>query len=67
MKGYNLTVNQIAIAAIKRQIKKIAFDANLYDRKWADYPHAKNCSEKRKELLKAIKELEGYHQGSLKL
>jgi len=47
-----------AIEAIKRQIKTIAFDANLYDHGLADYPHAKNCSKKRKKLLKAIEELQ---------
>jgi len=30
----------------------------VYDRGLADYPHAKNCSKKRKKLLKAIEELQ---------
>lgn len=51
-------MNKLAIEALRRQIKEIAIDANLFDRGWADYPHAQQCSQKRKKLLKAIAELE---------
>jgi len=45
--------------AIQKQIKTIAFDANLYDRGLADYPYAKRCSQKRKKLVAELNEIEG--------
>jgi hypothetical protein len=53
-----MSTSKLAIEALRKQIQKIAFDANLFNKGLADYPYAKNCSEKRKELLKAIEELE---------
>jgi hypothetical protein len=50
--------NLLAIEAIKKQIQKFAFDANLFDRGIANYPYAEKSSKKRKELLKVISELE---------
>ena len=50
--------NKLAVEAIKKQIQKIAFEANLYDRGIADYPYAKKCSEKRKKLLAALEALQ---------
>ena len=40
--------------AIRKQIQRIAFDANLYDRGLANYPHARRSSEKRKKLLRLL-------------
>ena len=51
--------NKLAIEALRKQIQRIAFDANLWDRGIADYPHAEHCSQKRKQLQAAIAELEG--------
>jgi len=51
--------NQAAIEALRRQIRPIAFDANIYDTGLGDYPHAENCSKKRKALLAVIAELQG--------
>jgi len=50
-------VNKLAIEALQKQIQKIAFDANLWDRKIANYPHAEHCSEKKKEMLAEIERL----------
>lgn len=50
--------NAIAIEAIRRQIQDIAFDANLFDWGFADYPYAEKCSKKRKQLLDEIARLE---------
>jgi len=44
----------LLMEAIRKQIQRIAFDANLYDRGWADYPHAQKSSEKRKKLLRLL-------------
>jgi len=54
--------NQIAIEAIRAQIQPIAFDANLWDRKIADYPWAEKCSIRRKQLLAAIDAINGKNQ-----
>ena len=51
--------NKAAIEAIRKQIQRIAFDANLFDLGIADYHHAAQCSKRRKVLLSAIAELEG--------
>lgn len=48
----------LAIDAIRGQIKRFVVDANLYDKGGADYPHAKKSSERRKQLLDAIEVLE---------
>lgn len=48
---------KIAVEALKKQIQKIAFDANLWDMGLADYPYAEKCSKKKKELLSVIEEL----------
>jgi len=48
---------RLAIEAIQKQIQRIAFDSNLFDRGLANYPYAENCSTKRKDLLAAIAEL----------
>jgi len=53
---------QIAIEAIRAQIQLIAFDANLWDRKIADYPWAEKCSIERKRLLVAIDVINGKNQ-----
>ena len=50
--------NKIAIIAIRKQIQKIAVDANLFDLGLADYPYAEQCSLKRKELQTAIEVIE---------
>ena len=44
--------------AIRKQIQKIAVDANLFDLSLADYPYAEQCSLKRKELQAAIEVIE---------
>lgn len=51
--------NKLAIEAIRKQIQRIAFDANIYDRGLGDYPYAQKCSKKRKELEAQIQALQG--------
>lgn len=51
--------NQMAISALRAQIQRIAFDANLYDTKLCDNEYAERCSKKRKELQAAIDMLSG--------
>lgn len=46
-----------AIECIQAEIKRIAVDANLYDKGIADYDMAKRRSERRKLLQEAIEEL----------
>lgn len=48
-----------AIAALRSQIQRIAFDANIWDRGIGDYPYAEKCSKKRKRLLAEIARLQG--------
>ncbi len=48
-----------AITAIRAQIQRIAFDANIWDRGIGDYPYAEKCSKKRKRLLAEIARLQG--------
>lgn len=48
-----------AVEALRMQIQRIAFDANLWDLGIADYPYAEKCSLKRKRLLAEIARLEG--------
>lgn len=46
-----------ALAAIEREIKAQAVDANLHDVAGATYPHAVNASKRRKNLQEAIARL----------
>lgn len=55
----NMDTNKIAIEAIRKQIQKIAFDANLFDLGMSDNPYAERCSKQKKQLLAAIAKLEG--------
>lgn len=48
-----------AITAIRAQIQRIAFDANIWDLGIGDYPYAEKCSKKRKVLLAEIARLQG--------
>ena len=48
-----------AITAIRAQIQRIAFDANIWDKGIGDYPYAEKCSKKRKLLLAEIDRLQG--------
>ena len=47
----------IAIESMRLEIKKIAFDANLFDRNLVDYPLAEKRSQRKKELEDAIQTL----------
>jgi len=49
---------KIAIACVRSEIKKIAFDANMYDMYKLGTPYSKKCSEKRKEMLEVIEYLD---------
>ena len=49
--------SRLAIDALVREKKRIAFDANLFDLRLACTPHAKRCSERRKEIDAAIADL----------
>jgi hypothetical protein len=48
---------KLAIDALVREKQRIAFDANLFDLRLACTPHAKRCSERRKEIEGAIAKL----------
>lgn len=48
-----------AILALRAQIQKIAFDANIWDRGIGNYPWAEKCSKKRQKLLAEIARLQG--------
>lgn len=48
-----------AILAVRAQIQRIAFDANIWDRGIGDYPYAEKCSKRRKKLLAEIARLQG--------
>ena len=48
-----------AVKALRAQIQRIAFDANIYDLGIGDYPYAEKCSKKRKALLAEIARLQG--------
>jgi hypothetical protein len=54
-----MDATKLAIEALRKQIRTICIDANLFDRGMADYPYAQHCSKKKKELLAAIAVLEG--------
>ncbi len=40
---------QLAIKAIRKEIRRIAVDANFHDKYCADYPHAVQASKDRKK------------------
>lgn len=44
---------KILLEVVDKELKRLAFDANLYDRGLANYPHSKTNSEKRKKLKEA--------------
>jgi len=48
----------LAIAAIRKEIKKIAYDANMQKIFRVDTPHAINSLKRKEELLQAIETLE---------
>lgn len=48
---------RLAIEALQKERQRIAFDANLFDLRLACTPHAKHCSERRKEIAAAIVDL----------
>ena len=52
------TSTKLAIEAIRKQIQKIAFDANMYEIYHVTNAHAENCFKLRKKLLQAIADLE---------
>lgn len=47
----------LAIKALEAEIKRLAFNANLYDMVHADTPVCMDASRRRKELRAAIAEL----------
>ncbi len=49
--------NQLAIDALRKEVQRIAFDANCFDRGLVDTPHAEKCSKLKKKLLRKIEEL----------
>lgn len=49
-----------AIAALQKERKSIAVDANLYALGIADYPHARACFERRQEIDAAIAHIKGH-------
>lgn len=53
---------KLAIDAIRKQIQKIAFDANMYEIYHIDNPYAENCYKLREKLRQAIKDLENPKQ-----
>jgi len=48
----------LAIDCVKREIQRLAVDANLYEKYGAKYPHAQRCSERRRELREVVDFLE---------
>ena len=48
---------RLAVEALQKERQRIAFDANLFDLRLACTPHAKRCSERRKEIDVAIGDL----------
>lgn len=53
------TATAIAIECMKKEIQRIAVDANLYDHGLAEYPAATTSSAKRKRILEAIEVIAG--------
>jgi hypothetical protein len=45
---------KLAIEALEKQMKAINLDANLYEQKIVDTPHARNCFNKRQNLRAAV-------------
>lgn len=45
---------RLVVKAIRHYLKKIAIDANLYDRGFVDYPHYERLSQERVILENAI-------------
>ena len=48
---------RLAVEALQKERQRIAFDANLFDLRLTCTPHAKRCSERRKEIDAAIADL----------
>ncbi|MFH1635592.1 MAG: hypothetical protein ABIG63_16500 [Chloroflexota bacterium] len=44
----------LAIDCVKREMRRLAVDANLYEKYGAKSPHAQRCSERRKELREVV-------------
>lgn len=61
----NVQDAEVAIDALKRQVQRIAFDANLWDLGIADYPYAEACSKKKKALIAQIRALGGEYVTTL--
>ena len=57
------TIN-LAIEALKDQVKPLAFDANLYEIGICDNPRAENAYNKRRDIFAAIADLEIYKNES---
>lgn len=57
----------LAIAAMQREIRALAVEANLCDQMGATYPAAVNASKRRKELQQAIEALKQPQQERMKL
>ena len=55
-------LTKLAIEALRKQIQRIAFDANMYEIYHVTNAHAENCFKLRKKLLAAIKDLENPKQ-----
>jgi hypothetical protein len=58
---------QLAIAALEREIKALAVDANLHEQFGLSAPHAAEASKRRRELREAVRVLSGPQQVSMKL
>jgi len=52
---------KVAVAEMRRALKRLAFDAAMYERYGATYPQAVSASRQRKRLLAAIAALEVNH------
>ncbi len=57
----------LAIAALEKEIKQLAVNANLHDMCHADAPVCVEASRKRKELRDAIQALRQPQQARMKL
>lgn len=49
---------RVAAKAIKREIQRVAVDANLHDHYGATYTHAENASKERAKLREALGTIE---------
>lgn len=45
---------RLAVEVLRKEIQRLAVDANLHDQYGLDSVHAVNASKKRKELLEAV-------------